>query len=69
MFTLGGLETKASGEVLSVDGEVIPGLFAAGRASAGLTRSGTHYASGMSIGGGSFFGRMAGRSAAGAARA
>ena len=65
-FTLGGLDTKPTGEVLSVDGEVIPGLFAAGRASAGLTRSGRHYASGMSIGGGSFFGRMAGRTAAGA---
>lgn len=66
VFTLGGLDTKPSGEVLTVDGTVVPGLFAAGRASAGLTRSGSHYASGMSIGGGSFFGRMAGRTAAGA---
>jgi len=66
VFTLGGLDTQPTGEVLSVDGQVVPGLFAAGRASAGLTRSGSHYASGMSIGGGSFFGRMAGRSAAGA---
>ena len=65
-FTLGGLETKPSGEVLSVDGHVVPGLYAAGRASAGLTRSGSHYASGMSIGGGSFFGRLAARTAAGA---
>jgi len=63
-FTLGGLDTKASGEVLTVDNQVIPGLYAAGRASAGLTRSGSHYASGMSIGGGSFFGRLAARSAA-----
>ena len=39
-FTLGGLDTKASGEVLGADGQVIPGLYAAGRASAGLTRSG-----------------------------
>ena len=68
-FTLGGLETRASGEVLTVDGAVVPGLYAAGRASAGLTRSGTHYASGMSIGGGSFFGRLAGQSAAHAAKA
>ena len=66
-FTLGGLDTKPSGEVLTVDGEVIPGLYAAGRASAGLTRSGRYYASGMSIGGSSFFGRMAGRTAASAA--
>ena len=63
-FTLGGLNTKASGEVLTPDGDVIPGLYAAGRASAGLTRSGRYYASGMSIGGGSYFGRLAGRSAA-----
>ncbi|MFK7895138.1 MAG: FAD-dependent oxidoreductase [Myxococcota bacterium] len=64
VFTLGGLDTQASGEVLTVDGAVVPGLFAAGRASAGLTRSGSHYASGMSIGGGSFFGRQAGKTAA-----
>ncbi|MEZ4333156.1 MAG: FAD-dependent oxidoreductase [Myxococcota bacterium] len=63
-FTLGGLDTKATGEVLTVDGQVVPGLYAAGRASAGLTRSGRYYASGMSIGGGSFFGRLAGRTAA-----
>jgi 3-oxo-5alpha-steroid 4-dehydrogenase len=65
-FTLGGLDTKPSGEVLTVDGQVVEGLFAAGRASAGLTRSGRYYASGMSIGGSSFFGRLAGRTAAGA---
>jgi 3-oxo-5alpha-steroid 4-dehydrogenase len=67
-FTLGGLDTKASGEVLSVDGQVVRGLYAAGRASAGLTRSGRYYASGMSIGGGSYFGRLAGKSAAKAAK-
>ena len=63
-FTLGGLNTRSTGEVLGVDGQVIDGLYAAGRASAGLTRSGSHYASGMSIGGSSFFGRMAGKSVA-----
>ena len=63
-FTLGGLDTKPGGEVLTVDGQIVPGLYAAGRASAGLTRSGRYYASGMSIGGSSFFGRLAGRSAA-----
>jgi succinate dehydrogenase/fumarate reductase flavoprotein subunit len=67
-FTLGGLDTQATGEVLSVDGQVVRGLYAAGRASAGLTRSGRYYASGMSIGGGSFFGRLAGQSAARAAK-
>ena len=35
-FTLGGLMTSLSGEVLHVDGEPIPGLFAAGRCTAGL---------------------------------
>ncbi len=64
-FTLGGLDTRPTGEVLTVDGRIIEGLYAAGRASAGLTRSGRYYASGMSIGGSSFFGRMAGRTAAG----
>jgi 3-oxo-5alpha-steroid 4-dehydrogenase len=64
VFTLGGLNTLPTGEVLTVDGRVVEGLFAAGRASAGLTRSGRHYASGMSIGGASFFGRMAGKRAA-----
>jgi succinate dehydrogenase/fumarate reductase flavoprotein subunit len=66
-FTLGGLNTKPTGEVLTPDDQVIEGLYAAGRASAGLSRSGRYYASGMSIGGGSFFGRMAGKTAAGAA--
>lgn len=69
VFTLGGLDTRPTGEVRSVDGEIVPGLYAAGRASAGLTRSGSHYASGMSIGGSSFFGRMAGKSVAQAAPA
>lgn len=65
-FTLGGLDTRPTGEVQSVDGRIIEGLYAAGRASAGLTRSGRYYASGMSIGGSSFFGRLAGRTAAAA---
>jgi 3-oxo-5alpha-steroid 4-dehydrogenase len=66
-FTLGGLNTRPTGEVLTVDDRIVEGLYAAGRASAGLTRSGRHYASGMSIGGASFFGRMAGKQAASAA--
>jgi predicted oxidoreductase len=63
-FTLGGLDTKPTGEVLTATGEVVTGLYAAGRSSAGLTRAGRFYASGMSVGGGSFFGRMAGKQAA-----
>ena len=64
MFTLGGLETLPSGEVLNVQGTVIPKLYAAGRTSAGLPRTGKGYASGMSVGDATFFGRMAGISAA-----
>jgi 3-oxo-5alpha-steroid 4-dehydrogenase len=67
MFTLGGLETRPSGEVLSPDGTVIPGLYSAGRTSAGLPRTAKGYGSGMSVGDATFFGRLAGRSAAVAA--
>ncbi|GIS26011.1 MAG: putative fumarate reductase/succinate dehydrogenase [Gammaproteobacteria bacterium] len=38
MFTLGGLETLPTGEVLNKDGEVIPKLYAAGRTTAGLPK-------------------------------
>ncbi|EST36527.1 FAD-dependent oxidoreductase [Streptomyces roseochromogenus] len=61
-FALGGLATGADGEVLHVDGSPIPGLYAAGRATAGIAAWG--YASGISLGDGSFFGRRAGRAAA-----
>jgi 3-oxo-5alpha-steroid 4-dehydrogenase len=63
-FTLGGLHTSLCAEVLNVSGEPIPGLFAAGRATAGLAAWG--YASGISLGDGSFYGRRAGRAAANA---
>jgi 3-oxo-5alpha-steroid 4-dehydrogenase len=61
-FTLGGLMTTLSAEVLHVSGDPIPGLFAAGRCTAGLAAWG--YASGVSLGDGSFYGRRAGRAAA-----
>jgi 3-oxo-5alpha-steroid 4-dehydrogenase len=66
VFTLGGIATRASGEALSLDGAPIPGLYAAGRNSAGLTLEGRTYASGLSIGDATFFGRCAGKSAAAA---
>jgi 3-oxo-5alpha-steroid 4-dehydrogenase len=62
MFTLGGLHVLPSGEVLDLDGEAITGLFAAGRTSAGIPAS--NYVSGISLGDGTFFGRVAGASAA-----
>jgi succinate dehydrogenase/fumarate reductase flavoprotein subunit len=68
VLTLGGLAARATGEVLSADGGEIPGLYAAGRNVAGLCREGRSYASGLSIGDASFFGRLAGRRAATAVR-
>ncbi len=64
MFTLGGLETRPDGEVLTPQGDVIPGLYAAGRTSAGLPRTAKGYGSGMSVGDATFFGRRAGRQVA-----
>ena len=61
-FTIGGLATTLDGAVVDVRGEVIGGLFAAGRAAAGLHGAG--YISGTSLGDGTFFGRRAGAAAA-----
>lgn len=63
-FTLGGLDTLPTGEVLTPDREVIPGLYAAGRTAAGIPRTSSGYASGMSVADATFFGRAAGRQAA-----
>ena len=60
-FTLGGLETTVDGAVLDLAGDAIPGLFAAGRTTAGVCAFG--YASGLSIGDSTMFGRFAGRAA------
>jgi 3-oxo-5alpha-steroid 4-dehydrogenase len=62
VFTLGGLHTLPTGEVLTPDGEVVPGLYAAGRTTSGLAAQG--YSSGLSLADATFFGRMAGRTAA-----
>jgi len=62
-FTLGGLATDTDGRVLTPDAEPIPGLYAAGRATSGLSVG--SYSSGLSLGDGTFFGRRAGRAAAG----
>jgi 3-oxo-5alpha-steroid 4-dehydrogenase len=61
-FTLGGLHTRATGEVLTPDGNPLPGLYAAGRTSCGIAAGG--YCSGISLADGTFFGRLAGLSAA-----
>jgi len=64
VLTLGGLAVRATGEVMTAGGKVVPGLYAAGRTAAGLPLEGRTYASGLSIGDATFFGRLAGRSAA-----
>jgi 3-oxo-5alpha-steroid 4-dehydrogenase len=61
-ITLGGLDVDGlSGGVLREDGSRIPGLYAAGRAAAGV--SSQHYVSGLSVADGIFAGRIAGKSA------
>jgi len=62
-FTLGGLHTRPSGEVLDADGSVVPGLYAAGRNASGLPAHG--YNSGLSLADATFSGRLAGVAAAG----
>lgn len=64
VMTFGGLDTLPTGEVLDEAGKPIAGLYAAGRTSAGIPRCAEGYASGMSIGDATFFGRLAGASAA-----
>ena len=61
--TLGGLETDLSGRVLSLNGEYVPGLYAAGEA-AGFGGGGVHgynALEGTFLGGCLFSGRIAGR--------
>lgn len=65
-FTLGGLKTTPRGEVLDRAGQTIAGLYAAGRCTSGLPAWGHGYCSGMSLADCTFFGRQAGKSAAGA---
>jgi succinate dehydrogenase/fumarate reductase flavoprotein subunit len=67
-FTLGGLDTLPSGEVLDAERKVIGGLFAAGRTACGLPRWGEGYSSGLSLADATFFGREAGKRAASTAR-
>lgn len=61
-FTLGGLATDPASRVLDAGRRPVPGLWAAGRCTAGIAAHG--YASGISLGDSSFFGRAAGRGAA-----
>jgi succinate dehydrogenase/fumarate reductase flavoprotein subunit len=65
-FTMGGLQVSIDGQVLRPDGSVVAGLYAAGACAANIAQDGRGYASGTQLGEGSFFGRRAGRHAAGA---
>ena len=64
-FTLGGLKTRLTGEVLTEDGHEVTGLYAAGRTACGIPRSSWGYCSGTSVADATFFGRITGRAAAG----
>jgi succinate dehydrogenase/fumarate reductase flavoprotein subunit len=65
--TKGGPRTNAEGEVLNVRGEVIPGLYAAGNAMAGVSGPG-YYGGGGTIGLGMTWGYICGINAAKAAK-
>ena len=64
-FTLGGIRVSVDAEALRPDGSVIPGLYAAGACASNIAQDGKGYCSGTQLGEGSFFGRRAGRHAAG----
>ncbi|MEZ5379170.1 MAG: FAD-dependent oxidoreductase [Acidimicrobiales bacterium] len=63
-IALGGLQADIDGRALDADGQAIPGLYAVGAVAAHFPQNGGEYASGMSLGPGSYFGRRAGRHAA-----
>lgn len=60
--TMGGVEINANAEVLNANGEVIPGLFAAGEVTGGI--HGTNRLGGNALTDIIVFGRIAGASAA-----
>lgn len=63
-FTLGGLDTLPTGEVVNHERQPIAGLYAAGRTACGVVRRAEGYSSGMSVGDATFSGRLAGQQAA-----
>ncbi|MBT8765048.1 FAD-binding protein [Metapseudomonas boanensis] len=64
-FTLGGLKVSSDAEVLTERGQAVPGLYAAGACASNIAQDSNGYASGTCLGEASFFGRRAGRHAAG----
>ena len=67
--TFGGLNTNITGEVVTADEEVIPGLYAAGEVANGEFFPKMYPSSGAALGEAVVFGREAGRSAAAYAKA
>jgi len=63
-INLGGIKIDVEARVLDNNGDAIAGLYAAGACATHIPKDGKSYASGMSLGPGSFFGRVAGRNAA-----
>jgi tricarballylate dehydrogenase len=66
-FTFGGLKIDDAGRVIDCEQRAIPGLYAAGELVGGLFYH--NYPGGAGLMAGAVFGRIAGRSAAMAARA
>ena len=64
-FTMGGMRVSIDGEAQRADGAVIDGLYAAGACAVNIAQDGKGYASGTQLAEGSYFGRRAGRRAAG----
>ncbi|MEZ5597193.1 MAG: FAD-dependent oxidoreductase [Pseudomonadales bacterium] len=63
-LTLGGIQTNSNAEVLDRHGRAIPGFYAAGACVSSIPQDGKGYASGLSLGPGSYYGRVAGLNAA-----
>jgi len=65
-FSCGGLQVDVDGRVLRADGSPVEGVYAAGACASNIAVDGKGYSSGTQLGEASFFGRRAGRHAAGA---
>jgi succinate dehydrogenase/fumarate reductase flavoprotein subunit len=64
-FTVGGLRVSLDGEVLTEAGHAVRGLFATGACASNIVHDSAGYCSGICLGEAAFFGRRAGRCAAG----
>ncbi|HWU31421.1 MAG TPA: FAD-binding protein [Marmoricola sp.] len=64
-FTMGGLRVDLDGRVQRDDLSVVDGLYAAGACAVNIAQDGLGYSSGTQLAEGSYFGRRAGRHAAG----